>query len=286
VGAYRIPRRIARAGQYVFLSGFAAFSLLPFVWMLSAALKRPQDVLTVPVRWLPPVWQPQNLVQALLEPRFAGENVARFMANSILVASTTTILSIVLSTLVGYGFAKFAFRHRDILLWVMLSTTLLPFSSVIIPLYLITRALGMIDSLLALVVPFALTGQSIFLARQFIIAVPNELIDAGRVDGAGEMQIFIRLIVPLLGPAMVTLGIMSFLTSWNLFLWPLVVLSSQEKFTLPLGLSLMGLGSTFLVDYHLWMAAATLAVLPPLAAFVLLERQYMRGLEALSGLKG
>src|SRR5437667_171125 len=168
------------------------------------------------------------------------------------------------------------------LLWM----ALLPFSSVIIPLFLIVRRLHMIDSLWALVIPFALTGQSIFLARQFIITVPGELLDAGRVDGAGEMQIFLRLVFPLLGPAIVTLGITTFLTSWTLFLWPLVVLSSQERFTLPLGLSLMGLGSTFLVDYHLWMAAAALAVLPPLAVFFLLERQYMRGLEALSGLKG
>jgi len=281
-----MPRRMLRLVRYLFLSGYSAFSLLPFAWMLSAALKRPQDVLTVPIRWIPPVWRPQNFLQALLEPRFAGENLARFMANSLLVAVATTGASIVLSTIVGYGFAKFRFRHRDTLLWVMLSTTLLPFSSVIIPLFLIIRDLRLVDSLWALVVPFALTGQSIFLARQFIVTIPNELIDAGRVDGAGEMQIFIRLVFPLLGPAIVTVGIMTLLMSWNLFLWPLVVLSSQENFTLPLGLSLMGLGSTFLVDYHLWMAAATLAVLLPLMMFLLLERQYMRGLEALSGLKG
>src|SRR5207247_10671787 len=203
-----------------------------------------------------------------------------------IVAVITTTASILFSTVVVYGLSELQFRVRDTLLCVMLSTTLLPFSSVIIPLFLIVRRLHMIDSLWALVIPFALTGQSIFLAREFIVKGPGELLDAGRVDGAGEMQIFLRLVFPLLGPAIVTLGITTFLTSWNLFLWPLVVLSSQERFTLPLGLSLMGLGSTFLVDYHLWMAAAALAVLPPLAVFFLLERQYMRGLEALSGLNG
>jgi multiple sugar transport system permease protein len=115
--------------------------------------------------------------------------------------------------------------------------------------------------------------------------LPSDLIDAARVDGAGELQIFARIMFPLLGPAIATLGILTFLVSWNQFLWPLVVLSSQDHFTVPLGLSLMGLGSTFLVDYHLWMAAATLAILPPLVFFLALERPYLRGLETLSGLK-
>jgi ABC-type glycerol-3-phosphate transport system permease component len=277
--------RVRRLITYTLLCVYGAFSLLPFVWMVSAAFKRPQDVLTIPIRWIPPVWQPGNFPQALLEPRFSGNSLSAFAVNSILAAIATSLASIVLSTFVGYGFAKFRFKTREALLWGMLSTTLLPFSSVIIPLYLIVRALGLLDNLFALIVPFALTGQSIFLARQFIVGLPSELIDAARVDGATELQIYRRIMLPLLGPAIATLGIMAFLVSWNQFLWPLVVLSSQERFTLPLGLSLLGLGSTFLVDYHLWMAAATLAVIPPLAFFLILERPYLRGLETLSGLK-
>jgi multiple sugar transport system permease protein len=279
-------RVFARAIKYLVLGLYCLFSVVPFLWMLSASFKRPQDVLTLPIRWIPPVWQPGNYPQALFEPRFAGYSLSTFLLNSLFVALVASLLSIGLSTFVGYGFAKFRFRGRDALLWGMLSTTLLPFSSVLIPLYLITRALGLLDSLWALILPFALTGQGIFLARQFTLSLPSELIDAARVDGAGELQIFGRIIFPLLGPAIATLGIMAFLFSWNLFLWPLVVLSSQKQFTLPLGLSLMGLGSTFLVDYHLWMAAATLAVLPPLIFFLVLEQPYLRGLETLSGLKG
>ncbi len=274
-----------RALKYLVLGLYCVITLIPFLWMISASFKRPQDVLTVPIQWIPAVWQPQNYRQALFEPRFTGYSIADFMGNSLFVAVITSLLSVFLSTFIGYGFAKFRFRGRDALLWGMLSTTLLPFSSVVIPLYLIVRALGLIDSLWALIIPFAITGQSIFLARQFIITVPSELMDAARVDGAGEFHIFWRIVFPLLGPAVATLGIMTFLFSWNLFLWPLVVLSSQRQFTLPLGLSLMGLGSTFLVDYHLWMAASTLAVLPPLVFFLLLQRPYLRGLETLSGLK-
>jgi multiple sugar transport system permease protein len=282
-----MSRRAAaeRVARYGLLTVYGAFSLIPLVWMASAAFKRPQDVLTIPIRWLPPVWQPGNFVVALFEPRFSGSSLSTFAINSVFVAVITSLASIVLSTFVGYGFAKFRFRSRDALLWGMLSTTLLPFSSVIIPLYLIVKALGLLDSLWALIVPFALTGQSIFLARQFIVTLPSELMDAARVDGASELQIFSQIMFPLLGPAIATLGIMAFLLSWNQFLWPLVVLSSQENFTVPLGLSLMGLGSTFLVDYHLWMAAATLAIVPPLLFFLVLERPYLRGLETLSGLK-
>ena len=282
-----MSRRAAaeRVARYGLLTVYGAFSLIPLVWMASAAFKRPQDVLTIPIRWLPPVWQPGNFVVALFEPRFSGSSLSTFAINSVFVAVITSLASIVLSTFVGYGFAKFRFRSRDALLWGMLSTTLLPFSSVIIPLYLIVKALGLLDSLWALIVPFALTGQSIFLARQFIVTLPSELMDAARVDGASELQIFSQIMFPLLGPAIATLGIMAFLLSWNQFLWPLVVLSSQEHFTVPLGLSLMGLGSTFLVDYHLWMAAATLAIVPPLLFFLVLERPYLRGLETLSGLK-
>jgi multiple sugar transport system permease protein len=253
--------------------------------MLSASLKPSEEVLTVPIRWFPSVWQPGNYPQALFEPRFVGHSIFDFMLNSLFVAIITSLLSIGLSTFVGYGFAKFKFRGREALLWAMLSTTLLPFSSVVIPLYLIMRAMNMLDSLWALIIPFALTGQSIFLARQFIITLPSELIDAARIDGANEFRIFWQIIFPLLGPASATLGTMTFLFSWNLFLWPLVVLASQGQFTLPLGLSLMGLGSTFLVDYNLWMAASTLATLPPLLFFLMLQRPYLRGLETLSGLK-
>jgi len=275
-----------RTFKYALLVVYSIFSLVPFVWMVSASLKPAGEVLRVPIEWIPSSFQWSNFHTALFEPRFAGYSLWDYMRNSIGVAVITWLLTIGLATFVGYGFAKFRFRGRDLTMWGMLSTTLLPFSSVLIPLILITRALGLVNSLWALIIPFALTGQSIFLARQFILGIPNDYLDAARVDGAGELQIFARIIVPLIGPAVATLGVTAFVTSWTQFLWPLVSQSSQGNFTVPVGLSLMGLGSTFLVDYHLWMAAATLSVLPPLLFFLVLERYYIRGLEALSGLKG
>ena len=278
--------KFLRIVKYTLLVVYAVFSLVPFVWMVSASLKPAGEVLRVPIEWIPSSFQWSNFHQALFEPRFAGYSLWDYMRNSIGVAAITSLLTIALATFVGYGFAKFRFRGRDLTMWGMLSTTLLPFSSVLIPLILITRALGLVNSQWALIIPFALTGQSIFLARQFILGIPNDYLDAARVDGAGELQIFARIIIPLIGPAVATLGVTAFVTSWTQFLWPLVSQSSQGNFTVPVGLSLMGLGSTFLVDYHLWMAAATLSVLPPLIFFLVLERYYIRGLEALSGLKG
>ncbi|PWC05326.1 carbohydrate ABC transporter permease [Agromyces badenianii] len=277
--------RASLVASYAVLLVWAAVSLFPIVWMVSAAFKSADQVLTVPIQWIPREWHPENFVEALFEPRFAGESFITFLWNSTLVAALTALASIALSLMVGYGFAKFRFRGRDGLMWTLLGSTLLPFSAVLIPLYLVIRQLGMIDTLWALIIPFVLTGQAIFLSRQFVLAIPSSYIEAARIDGASEWGIFVRVIVPMAAPAITTVGVMTFLLSWNQFLWPLVVAESQSTFTAPLGLSLLGLGSTFQTDYNIWMAAATLAVLPPLAFFIVFERPYMRGLELMSGVK-
>ena len=236
---------LKRVVKYAILFIYAIFSLLPFAWMLSASLKPVEDVLKIPVQWIPASFHWDNYREALFEPRFGEIRMWDYMLNSIGVALATAGLTIVLSILVGYGFAKFRFRGRDLLMWGMLSTTLLPFSAALIPMILIARELELFNSLWALIIPFALTGQSIFLARQFMISIPDEYMDAARVDGANELQIFARIVAPMLRPAMATIGVMAFTTSWMQFLWPLVSQSSQGNFTLPVGLSLMGQGSLY-----------------------------------------
>jgi multiple sugar transport system permease protein len=277
---------VSLMAKYVFLVLYAIFALLPLVWMVSAAFKPGEDVLTVPVQWIPDEWHPENFERALFEPRFAGSPFIRFLINSTIAATVTALLAIVLSLLSAYGFTKFSYRGRDGALWILLGSTLLPFSSVLIPLYLIVQRMGMLDSMLGMIVPFALLGPAVFAARQFMLGLPTEYIEAARLDGASEWAVFWKVVVPLSGPAITTVGVLTFLFSWNLFLWPLAIMSSQENFTAPLGLSLLGLGSTFRPDYEIWMAAAVLSTLPPLVFFLLLERPYMRGLESLSGLKG
>lgn len=286
------PRRSGRTGsklglaaKYLVLLAFTAFSLLPLAWMVSSAFKAPQDVLEVPVRWIPKEWHPENFVKALMEPRFTGHTFLEFLINSTIVATVTALASVVLSIMVGYGFAKFRFRGREAFMWTLLGSTLLPFSSVVIPLYLVIDPLALTDTLAGLIIPFVITGQAVFISRQFIRAIPTDYIEAARLDGASEWVIFRRIIVPLTGPAVTTVAVMSFLFSWNQFLWPLVITSSQEGFTAPLGLSMLGMGSTFNTDYSVWMAASTIAIIPPLVFFLILERPYLRGLEAMAGIK-
>jgi ABC-type glycerol-3-phosphate transport system permease component len=282
----RALRWAAEGGRYGVLIAYAAFSLLPLVWMVSAAFKRNEDVLTIPIQWVPPTWEPSNFTHALFDDRFSGYSLWQFFVNSIFVGVVTTVLSVVFSILVGYGFTRYAFRGRDVLQGAMLASGLLPLAALIIPLYLVIQRLGMLDNLWALILPFVLTGQSIFLARQFLVGFPRELIDAARVDGAGELQIFIRIVAPLMRPAAATIAIMTFFLVWSMFLWPLVVVSSQGNDTVPVGLSLLGLGASFDVNYNLWMAGSTIAVIPPLLIFLLFERPYLRGLDMMSGLKG
>lgn len=283
----RRPRiSLSLTAKYVLLVLYSVFALVPLVWMVSASFKPGADVLTVPVQWIPSEWHPENFERALFEPRFAGSPFIRFLINSTIAATITALLSVVLSLLSAYGFTKFRYRGRDGALWILLGSTLLPFSSVLIPLYLIVQRLGMLDSMLGMIVPFALLGPAVFAARQFMVGLPTEYIEAARLDGASELAVFRRVVVPLSGPAITTVAVLTFLFSWNLFLWPLAIMSSQQNFTAPLGLSLLGLGSTFRPDYEIWMAAAVLSTLPPLVFFLILERPYMRGLESLSGLKG
>lgn len=271
--------------RYVLLLGYLGFALFPVIWMVSASFKAADEVLQVPIKWIPAAWHPENYVHALFDDRFAGQSFARFLVNSMIVAVVTSALCIVLSLLIGYGFAKYRFRGREALMWVLLGSTLLPFSAVVIPLYLVIKQMGMLDSMVALILPFIVAGQAIFISRQFIRALPDEYLEAGRLDGLSEFGLFRRVIVPLSGPVVTTVGVMTFMTSWTMFLWPLVVQSSQENFTAPLGLSLLGIGATFQTDYQIWMAAATIAILPPLIFFLILEKPYLRGLEAMSGLK-
>ena len=263
---------------------YAIFTLVPLFWMISSALKRREDVLTLPIKWIPDPVQPQNFYEALFGARFAGYNLATFMLNSLYVAIPTTIISTILCIISGYGFAKFHFRGRDTILWTCLLATLLPFSSVVIPLYIIVQSIGLVDTLFALSIPFLVTGANVFLARQFVIfSVPDEVLEAGRIDGWSELNIFLRIAVPLLKPAIFTIAVLTFTSVWTMFLWPLVVLHDQSHFTLPLGLSLLGLGASFLTEYHLWMAAAAFSIVPIIILFIALRKYYTEGLKVLSG---
>src|SRR5439155_195464 len=189
------------------------------------------------------------------------------------------------STLASYGFAKFHFPCLDILFMLVLATMMIPFFVVLIPIFFLVRQLGWMDSYLGLIVPNIVTAFGIFLMRQYMLTLPDELLDAARIDGASELAIYWRIALPLAGPALGALAILAFVYHWNSFLWPLVVIRSRELATIPIGLNSLRVYASSPEVINLQMAGAALAIIPVVAVFAVLQRHFVRGI-ALTGIKG
>lgn len=248
--------------------------LLPFSWMLSVAVGRPEDVTADPYVWFRWPWQLHNFPDSLAAAPFG-----RYYLNTMLMATLTTLGVLVTSSLAGFGLAKYRFRGRRLVFVLVLATLMVPFQALLIPLYLIVRELGWLDSYQGIIVPFAVQGFGIFLMRQYILTVPDQLLDAARLDGASELRIYRDIVLPLSKPALAALAIFTFLTSWNLFLWPLVVASSPEHWTVQVGIA------DFYQRYEprpeLLMASTTIAMLPMIALFLALRRFFSAGAVAM-----
>jgi multiple sugar transport system permease protein len=263
---------------YILLAVGGLLMILPVIWMISSSLKLPDRIFTVPVEWFPNPIRFQNYPEAVkLAP------LGRYFFNSIFVGFSITFLTLFFSTLAGYGFAKFNFWGRGAMFVAVLSTLMIPFQVIMIPLFVIVRNFGWLNSYTALIVPAAISAFGVFLMRQFILTIPDELLDAARIDGASEPGIFWHIILPLCKPPLTALGIFTFLDSWNNLLWPLIVINKVDL--RPIALGLTEYQTIHGTKYHYLMAAATLATIPILILFVTLQRQFIRGV-VLSGLKG
>jgi multiple sugar transport system permease protein len=252
----------------------------PFYWMLVTSLKIRQELLAYP-----PTWWPENLTWnnwRALDNLTAG-SFPIFFRNSIFVSSAITILTLLTSAMAGYVFAKLPFPGRDRLFWVVLSLMMTPFTVSIIPSFALMTQFGWIDSYYALIVPIMFNPFGIFLMRQFMMGLPGDLLDAARMDGASEFRVFFQIAIPLSQAALTALGILTFLTQWDNFMWPLVILNDPNKYTIPLGLAQFRgkLGT----DVGPTAAASLLAVLPVLIIYIFAQRRFVEGI-ALSGLKG
>jgi len=278
---YKRPKpdlRLVVVGVLVTLGAF--IMLLPFVWMLSTSLKPSSAVLALPPQVVPD--EPTLDAYRDVVRRFP---MGRVFFNSLLVALATTAGQLVICSMSGYAFARFRFRGRNALFFVYLATLMVPFAVTVTPLFIIVRSLGWTNSYLGLVVPTMFSAFGTFLMRQFFLSVPRELEEAATIDGASTFTTFVRVIVPISGPAFATLGVLSFMASWNNFLWPLLIVSDQEFMTLPLALAtLQGLypGQT---EWNLIMAGAVVTVLPMILVFLFAQRWVVEGVAA-SGLKG
>jgi len=263
---------------YVVLTlGFIAV-ITPFVWMILGSFKSQGELLRSPPTWLPESPTLNNYRQL-----FDKASFGRYFANSILVAVAVTAGNLLFCSMVGYALAKMNFRGKKLVFTLVMGTLLIPGMVTFVPLFVLVANLGLVDSYPGLILPFLVTPFGVFLMRQFIVGLPDELLDAGRVDGASEMRIFRQIILPLCGPGLATLGILTFLGSWNNFLWPLVVAQTQEHYTLPVALALFSTGQN-VTNYGLLLAGATVVVVPIVIVFLIFQRRFIEGI-ATTGIK-
>ena len=264
---------IRRAMRYVLLLSLAVVMAGPFLWMLSASLQGQGDVFRVPPRWIPDPPRFSNYSEITERMPFI-----RFFVNSVKVAGLATIGQVLSCSLAAYAFARMRFRGSSVLYVVLLATMMIPAQVTMIPSFMIMRFLGWIDSHNALIVPAFFGGAfGTFLLRQFFATIPQELEDAARIDGAGKFRIYWQIVLPLSKPALVTLGLFTFMTYWGDLLGPVIYLSSADKMTLTVGLANLQAGA-MATRYDLLMAGALVSIVPMLVLFVVAQKWFVRGI--------
>ena len=277
---YRLTTIFQRSILHTGLILVGISCLIPFVWMVSTSFKEPFQVFTYPPEFIPNPWTLtgyQNLVDKV--------PISNWVLNSIVVTVTITVCQLLFSSLAAYSFARIQFPGREIIFMAYLATMMIPGQVTLIPTYILIKTFGWIDTMYALTMPY-LFGSAFgtFLLRQFFLTIPTELEDAARIDGAGYLSTYFRIILPLSKPALATLGVFVFLFFWNDFLWPLIVINTDENRTLPVGLAVLSRGY-FGTDWTLLMAGTVISLLPILIVFFMAQRYFVQGI-TLTGLKG
>ncbi len=250
----------------------------PFVWMVLGGFKT-----TAELRQVPPTVLPESPTLDNFTQLFARLDFGTYFLNSLVVAVVVTVGNLLFCSMLGYALAMLEFKGKKAVFITVLVTLMIPGVVTFVPLFVLVANAGLINSLPGLILPFLVSPFGVFLMRQFILGLPRDLLDAARVDGAGELRIFAQVFLPLCGPALATLGILTFLGSWNNFLWPLVVAQTEENYTLPVALALYSTGQNS-TDYGLLLAGATVVVIPVLAVFLVFQRRIIEGI-ATTGIK-
>lgn len=272
-------RLIGAIARYAVLLVGLTVTLLPFVYVILASFKTPAEIIKVPPAFFPLKPTLQNYLTIFHDPKVP---LGLFFANSSVVAIGRVVITLFTSSLAGYIFARYEFSGKNLMFGVLMAQIMIPFQMIMIPLYLILVKLQLIDTLWGLVIPAMIDAFGIFLMRQFIEGIPRELIDAGRIDGATEFQIYARLILPQLRAPLASLGIFTFMATWNDYLWPLIVITTHEKRTLPLLL-------TWYTNAHgsrpsLSLTAAVIVLLPIVLVYLVFQRQIVEN-AATTGMK-
>ncbi|WP_137846176.1 carbohydrate ABC transporter permease [Microbacterium sp. 2FI] len=269
---WRRPRAGAAAALYLAVSIALILTLLPFAWMALGSLKTEVELSLSPPTFLPLQPTLDNYSTWLTQLDFPLH-----LGNSLIVAVVVVAGNLVFCTMFGYALAKLDFPGKRMLFLLVMGTLMVPGIVTMIPLFVIVANLGLADTYVALILPFIATPLGVFLMRQYMLAIPDPLLEAARIDGAGEFRVLLRIVVPQCGAPLATLAILTFLSSWNNFLWPLVVAQSEELYTLPVALALYAIGPNG-IQYGLLMAGTVLVVAPVLVLFVALQRFVIRGI--------
>lgn len=252
--------------------------ITPFIWMVLGSFKTGAEL-----RAVPPTWWPENPTTDNFSSLFSRLSFGTYFVNSTVVAVAVTLGNLLFCSMVGYALAMLNFRGKKVVFILIMGTLMIPGVVTFVPLFVLVANLGLVDTLPGLILPFLVGPFGVFLMRQFILGLPKDLVEAARIDGAGEVKIFLRIIVPLLSPALATLGILTFLGSWNNFLWPLVVAQNNDTYTLPVALALYSTGQNQ-TEYGLLMAGATVVVVPVLVVFLFFQKYFIQGI-ATTGIK-
>jgi multiple sugar transport system permease protein len=266
-------RRVSQVILYVLLVLGAFIALTPMLWMLSASVMPTGEASMYPPRFFP-----SRVTFSHYGELFTRLNLGRYLFNSALIAFVVTAISLVINSMAGYAFAKLRFRGRDRAFRILSLGLVLPVQVAMLPLFLLMKNLHLINTYWGVIIPGMASIFGIFLIRQYALSIPDDMLDAARIDGASELRIYWSVVVPGILPILATLAIWTFLATWNDFMWPLIVLSDESKYTLPVALA--NLSGEHAMDTELMMAGSVLTVIPVLAVFLFLQRYYIQGVMA------
>ena len=269
--------KIKNIFTHIILIFICILSLMPFLWLLSTALKgRSENIFAYPPIFIPKDFTLENFKEVLrLVP------IIRYVINSFIVAASTVVLNVILSALAAYPLARMEFKGKKIAFFAILATIMVPFQTIMLPVYIITLKLHLIDSYstfsgyLGMIMPFAVNAFGIFLLRQAFLTIPKEIEESAVIDGCNSFQIFFKLLLPMIKPSVALLAIFTFIGSWGEFLWPSIVLTNEKLFTLPVGIN--NLSSAFSADYRLVAAGSIVSIIPIIIFFLALQKYFISG---------
>lgn len=251
--------------------------LIPVIWFILSSFKDIIDLSSRPPKILPTRWAFENYSQA-----FQMYDYMRYFMNSVFVTVVATLLTLIINSMAAFAFAKYNFRGRDGLFVLTLAMIMIPLQVILIPMYLVVSSLGLVNTYWGMIIPAAATPTGVFVIRQYMLTIPDELIESARIDGAGEFRIYARIMLPLARPALAVIAIFSILWRWNDFLWPLLIAQTERLYTLPVALAL--LNGQLVVPYNVVLAMSVMSIIPVLFMFVFMQRQIIQGI-AHTGLK-